>query len=770
MLHLLKQSFARARARWRGELGDKPLIDREAVEKMLERSRVPAVLMLVMAWTVAAVVLILSGNRQYKELDWIDGQKAPYSIFAKIDFEYVDEVATESKREEARRSIPKYYRREIDYTLARVDGFFREIDEKVSQIAAADAPADASAKKTDSAAAAPAKPAVAAPEHKIKPFYAALVAAYHRKDDYRKFRERLESMLKRGITPDRNEDALLRIVGREGDIKAESLGSIGDCTEELARQLLPTGAESHKAELKMLLKDLIGKQGNLICDEAATETARRKAADAVLPVVVSREKDDCLIHKGDPITPEIRRTIIAEREKNRSAKWSNVWRQVGWSIFVMLGGVVCIYFFSKDIRRNNLRILLAGLTISAALALNYCSMWYFEYLLRESETLQDMRLIQAAVPVAFCAVVLAVVLDLRTAICAGGLVAVISALMVLPHRSLELALVWTVIGSAAALAVHKVGNYRSFFVRTLLAVLVMTWATNWYLVFLRDKAEPSVFNLAFWTILANAVVCAVLSLLMVFVLELLFNLSTDMALMVLSDCNHPVLERLKREAGGTMAHSMAVATLAEDGAKAIGANPVRAKAGALFHDIGKLSNPQYFTENNPKSSLLHDSIAPQMSSRIIRDHVTEGVALARRHRLCRFIREVIASHHGNDLVQFFYNKALEESKKSGAKVLERQFRYGGPLPVNREAGIICLADACEAASRSIKDPTEEKIADKVADIFRKRFDHGMLCKCHLTAEELDKLQKSFIRSLSTSMHGRIAYPAEPADSGRSGKC
>ena len=218
-----------------------------------------------------------------------------------------------------------------------------------------------------------------------------------------------------------------------------------------------------------------------------------------------------------------------------------------------------------------------------------------------------------------------------------------------------------------------------------------------------------------------------------------------------------------------MAHSTAVATLAEDAARAIGANPLRAKAGALFHDIGKLANPQYFTENNPDSSLLHDRLKPEESARIIRAHVTDGVELAREYRLCRFIRSVISSHHGDDMVRFFYRKAVEESKTSGVPVREEDFRYHGEPPRNREEGIISLADACEAASRSMEKPTPEKIADLVSGIVQGRFRDGMLRNSRLTAGELHKLQKSFIATLSSRMRGRIAYPEEPSAGKDDGK-
>ena len=218
-------------------------------------------------------------------------------------------------------------------------------------------------------------------------------------------------------------------------------------------------------------------------------------------------------------------------------------------------------------------------------------------------------------------------------------------------------------------------------------------------------------------------------------------------------------ERMKREAPGTMAHSMAVATLSEDAARAIGANALAAKAGALFHDIGKLVMPQYFTENNPDSALQHLNLNPQMSSIIIRDHVKEGLLLARRYRLCREVRDIIATHHGDDLVRYFYNKMLENAKHDGSAppVLESQFRYSGEPPRGVEATIVSLADACEAASRSLEHPTPERLRELVDRIFLGRFQGGQLRRSLMPLADLEKVRESFIATLSSARHGRVSY-------------
>ena len=777
MLSFIKQRWARFRSRRRGEMGDKPLIDVEALDAMLERSRIPAVLMLVLVWAVASVLLIQSWSRQQLQLDWMIGQNAPQNIKAPVEFSYIDSAATERKRRQAAESAPAFFR--IDRQLTKnitdnINDFFVLIENRLAD--AANRRNHAVSGSLPTAVVAKASPALAA----------ALIREYRKNDNYPVFRNRLNEMLSKGIVGAPaaeakklsgrwNGQTRVRIIdthGRvlEGTFPLGSFPSVPMAAEILASLLFPSDPQCRN-EFRSLLLELIGPRGNMNCDTAHTLEARKLAAAAVNDIVVYLNEGAILIRKGERYTREKRDMIAAALRAMPSSGLTEAYTQMAWSFVIVLAGVAFLYMASPDIRRDNLRILLAGLTVSIALVANYEAIKFFNYLVIHDIVRND-QLMLSAVPVALGAVMLAIMLDSRTAICAGGVIAVVTSMMIMPTRSLEIALRWVAVSSVAAVLVRNVINYRSFFVRTALGVFFLTWAIN-LIDILSPKVElPLAVKLwnATWVIFCNGLFCAMAALTLLFIFELLFNLSTNMALMVLSDCNHPLLERLKREAPGTMAHSMAVATLAEDAARAIGANPLRAKAGALFHDIGKLAMPQYFTENNPESGLLHQALNPQMSSIIIRDHVKEGLALARQHRLCRFIRGVIASHHGDDLVRFFYRQALDEHKADAPPVLESQFRYHGNLPKSREEGIINLADACEAASRSLKHPTQENITEMVRNIIRMRFSSGQLRKSHLTAEDLDKLEKSFISSLASGMHGRVAYPRGAENPGGSGKC
>ena len=195
----------------------------------------------------------------------------------------------------------------------------------------------------------------------------------------------------------------------------------------------------------------------------------------------------------------------------------------------------------------------------------------------------------------------------------------------------------------------------------------------------------------------------------------IFRVTTNINLLELSDLNHPLLKRLQMEAPGTYHHTLMVATLAEQAAESIGANPLLARVAAYFHDVGKLSNPSYFTENAFGQD-RHADLSPRMSALIILNHVKEGLVLAQKYKLRKPLREVIASHHGTSRIYFFYRRAVEEAGGDESAVDEFDYRYPGPLPRSREAAIISLADSCEAASRSLQKPLPQKIDALVDDI------------------------------------------------------
>ena len=278
--------------------------------------------------------------------------------------------------------------------------------------------------------------------------------------------------------------------------------------------------------------------------------------------------------------------------------------------------------------------------------------------------------------------------------------------------------------------------------------------------------------------LGTGIVIALLVSGMLPVLEGTFQLTTDISWLELSDLNHKLLRRLQLEAPGTFHHSLVVASLAEAAAEAVGANAAMCRVSAYYHDIGKLSKPEYFIENQVEGGENpHDALTPTMSALIIIAHVKDGVDLAVKHKLNPRIIDVIQEHHGDSLVYYFYRKAQEQKKAELEKVdrrlenpedlpmvEEKNFRYPGTRPSTRESGIICLADTIESASRSLIKPTPAKIRAMVEDLVRTKINDGQLDECPLTLRELAIVKDSFTGTLRSMLHSRIDYPKDDSAS------
>jgi len=240
--------------------------------------------------------------------------------------------------------------------------------------------------------------------------------------------------------------------------------------------------------------------------------------------------------------------------------------------------------------------------------------------------------------------------------------------------------------------------------------------------------------------------------------ETLFHYTTNIKLLELANLNSPLLRDLMVKAPGTYHHSVVVGNLVEAAAEAIGANPLLARVAAYYHDIGKTAKPLYFIENMHGGENRHDKLSPHMSALILISHVKEGEALAREKRLGQPIIDIIRQHHGTTLIKFFYEKAKTQAESSGQQVDAQEFRYPGPKPQTREAGLVMLADAVEAASRTLINPTPDRIQGMVQKLINRIFSDGQLDECELTLKNLHEIAKSFNRILCAIFHHRIDYP------------
>jgi putative nucleotidyltransferase with HDIG domain len=249
-------------------------------------------------------------------------------------------------------------------------------------------------------------------------------------------------------------------------------------------------------------------------------------------------------------------------------------------------------------------------------------------------------------------------------------------------------------------------------------------------------------------------------------IENLFKVATDATLFELTDFNHPLLRRMQVEAPGTYHHSLMVANLSENAAIAVGANPILCRACSLFHDIGKIAQPHYFTENQGEFGNPHNRQNPAMSALIIKSHVKEGIDMARENGLPKIIRDVIRQHHGTTLVKYFYHQAKKKIKQeklpygdlADDEPDESTYRYDGPKPRFKESAIIFFADSVEAAARSLPKVTHHSVEELLEKIFQDRLEDNQLDECPLTLEEVAKIKESFIKTTLNMLHSRIEYP------------
>ncbi len=279
-----------------------------------------------------------------------------------------------------------------------------------------------------------------------------------------------------------------------------------------------------------------------------------------------------------------------------------------------------------------------------------------------------------------------------------------------------------------------------------------------------QQLDAANVSIAIVASLFGGILCSFLAAGFTPIVEHLCGYVTDMRLIEMATLDHPLLKELSISAPGTWNHSMVIGMMVEAAADAIGANPVLARVAAYFHDVGKTKKPLYFVENQNAGENRHDKLSTSMSALIIRSHVKDGMELARKHKIPEVIVDMIPQHHGTSLIEYFYEKACKEcgEGETASEVDRSLYAYPGPKPQSREAALLMLADGVEAASRTISEPTSDRIQGMVQKMINKVFASGELNECELTLKDLHLIAKCFTRILNGIYHQRIAY-AEPAE-------
>ncbi len=356
-------------------------------------------------------------------------------------------------------------------------------------------------------------------------------------------------------------------------------------------------------------------------------------------------------------------------------------------------------------------------------------------------------------PVALLPMMVTILFDTEVGVLSTLVLALLLGIM---HRfDFSLSLMTVVVGTVACFASRRV-RQRSHFLKIMFSVSVAYAAFVLLVENMKMTANPELFTEMGYGVV-NGIVAAFLTIGVLPLFESVFGITTDITLLELSDLNHPLLKRLALEAPGTFQHSLNVGNLSEAGAKAIGGNSLLARVGAYYHDVGKMDIPEYFVENQLSVKSKHESLTPTMSAIILTAHVKKGRALGEEAGLPDDVLNFIEEHHGMMLMSYFYDKALKQGANSSTR---DEFLYPGPKPQTRETAISMLADAVEAASRTLDQPTPAHIDNLIQRIINDRFQSGELDECPLTLRDLAKIREAFAQILIAAFHRRVVYPTK----------
>lgn len=330
-------------------------------------------------------------------------------------------------------------------------------------------------------------------------------------------------------------------------------------------------------------------------------------------------------------------------------------------------------------------------------------------------------------------------------------------------NSLEFALLMSFSGMLGVMSLGRTERLNTYFMAG--SVVSISGVCVALLFAFGTDSPPNLFTVFSQIVgsLANGLLSAALALVGLYVISNVLNIPTSLKIIELLQPNHPLLQRLLREAPGTYQHSLQVANLAEQAAQRVGANASLLRVAAMYHDVGKMLNPHFFVENQADGVNPHDMLGdPSQSARIIIGHVTEGGRLARRYHLPNRIRDFVMEHHGTTQVMYFYREALKEAEQTGAVVDLKDFTYPGPRPQSRETAILMLADGCESSVRARRPQSKDDIRETVDYIFETRLQSGQLDESGLTLNDLRMLRDTFLTALQGVFHPRIAYPGTPS--------
>ena len=483
---------------------------------------------------------------------------------------------------------------------------------------------------------------------------------------------------------------------------------------------------------------------NLTYDPDKTETEKQKILENLSTTNGVVQEGERIVSQGDVVSPHtylILESLKSASEKSRGDLTKSYLIVVGKAVFISML-LVTLFLFIYNIRRKLLRSK-RDITFTLFMMI---LMIYFCRVIISSSTIPVY-----IVPFTALALIIRTFLDARLAIFVNTIAALIVGFMV--PNGYEFVLLSIPAGSIAVISQNNLQRRDQLILTSI--IIFFVYAITYIGISLIQEASLSGID---WEMMKWFLINAALTLityLLVFVIEKSFGFISDVTLIELSYSSQKLLRKLAEEAPGTFQHSMQVANLAEEAILQLGGNPLLVRAGALYHDIGKLANPQYFTENQTFGINPHDQRSVEESTQIIMNHVNNGVELARKHKIPEQIIDFIRTHHGTTITGYFY---VELKNKPDQEIDKEPFTYPGPVPSTRETAVVMLADSIEAASRSLDKKDAVSLKELIESIFNKKIRAGQLDYAPLTFRDITLLQQIFLEKLLNIYHVRITYP------------
>jgi cyclic-di-AMP phosphodiesterase PgpH len=506
---------------------------------------------------------------------------------------------------------------------------------------------------------------------------------------------------------------------------------------------------------------------NITLNASKTEQRRKGARENIKPVLYKINKGEMILRGGERVS-QLDRLKLSALEAQRTRR-DPMAISVGALIIAIFIFLVVYLRNSESHKRgalaDNKNILFFATMLCLSFVATKAAYVAAEAIAVNSEVLAiTTEAIFLAVPLASIAMIVCLFMDIELTASFALVLALCTAAIF--ENSFEI-FIYSLLNMTMAAYWMQHCRERKVFIKAGVKLglfnMALAAALNFYLADLSGVNLAVDFALAF----SGGLLAGILTSGLAPLIEMVFDYTTDIKLLELSNLDQPLLRQLMLEAPGTYHHSLVVGAMAEAAASQIDANPLLARVCGYYHDIGKIKKPLYFIENQQNAKNKHSKLAPSMSGLILISHVKNGVEIAKAHRLGKPVIDTIQQHHGTRLISYFYEKAKSQQKEKGGKRSGKEvevnlddFRYPGPRPQSKEAGLVMLADSIEAAARTLESPSPSRIQKLMQDLINQTFSEGQLNDCELTLKDLNQIAKSFNTILSGIYHHRIEYPQQ----------